>query len=350
MDAAPPRPLRVAIIGGGSFGSVIARVIANAAAAAPEVFEPTVTWWVRRTEQAAEICNDHTNVAYLGAGCSLPTNLAATTDLEQATCGANVVVLGVPHQFLDGLYPQLRGRLAEGAQLLSLCKGLHLEGDEIVPLTQRIASETGYATSILAGPNLYTEMALDAFAEATIGYATGNRDGALVLQRLCTTDAFGVDIVEDLAGVDLAAALKNCVAIACGLGSAAMGNTRAAIIRRGHRETVALCLEFFPAVRPTTFGEACGIGDLMLTCSVGRGQRLAAAFVASGGAEPWEALEERVLGGMKIPDLHNLRAVHAFLRARGALGRYPLLAAAHRVAFEGGAPAEVIAALRTPVR
>ena len=52
---------------------------------------------------------------------------------------------------------------------------------------------------------------------------------------------------------------------------------------------------------------------------------------------------------MKIPDLHNLRAVHAFLRARGALGRYPLLAAAHRVAFEGGAPAEVIAALRTPV-
>ena len=68
---------------------------------------------------------------------------------------------GVPHQFLDDLYPQLRGALAEGAQLLSLCKGLHLEGNEIVPLTGRISAQTGYATSILAGPNLYTEMARD---------------------------------------------------------------------------------------------------------------------------------------------------------------------------------------------
>ena len=68
---------------------------------------------------------------------------------------------GVPHQFPDDLYPQLRGALAEGAQLLSLCKGLHLEGNEIAPLTGRISAQTGYATSILAGPNLYTEMARD---------------------------------------------------------------------------------------------------------------------------------------------------------------------------------------------
>ena len=72
---------------------------------ANRIFQPrSVAWWVRRAEQAAEINSDHTNVAYLGPSCSLPPNLHATTDLEQATRGADVVVLGVPHRFLDGLY------------------------------------------------------------------------------------------------------------------------------------------------------------------------------------------------------------------------------------------------------
>ena len=92
----PDAPLRVAIVGGGSFGSVMARVVASAAAATPARFESTVAWWVRREEQAAEICSQRTNVAYLGSDCALPDNLHATTDLAQALRGANVVVLGVP--------------------------------------------------------------------------------------------------------------------------------------------------------------------------------------------------------------------------------------------------------------
>ena len=80
----PDAPLRVVIVGGGSFGSVMARVVASAAAAAPARFEPAVAWWVRREEQAAEICSQRTNVAYLGPDCVLPDNLHATSDLAQA--------------------------------------------------------------------------------------------------------------------------------------------------------------------------------------------------------------------------------------------------------------------------
>ena len=80
----PDAPLRVAIVGGGSFGSVMARVVASAAAATPARFEPAVAWWVRREEQAAEICSQRTNVAYLGPDCILPDNLHATSDLAQA--------------------------------------------------------------------------------------------------------------------------------------------------------------------------------------------------------------------------------------------------------------------------
>ena len=89
-------------------------------------------------------------------------------------------------------------------------------------------------------------MARDGFAEATIGHQPANQEGAQRLQTLCTTATFHVTLVDDLVGVDLCGALKNCVAIACGLGSASMGNTRAAIIRRGQGELRALCLDFFP--------------------------------------------------------------------------------------------------------
>jgi len=323
----------------------MARVIARAVRTNPDRFEPTVDWWVRRADQAAEINQERTNQAYLGPDCTIPDNLRASTDLDAVVAGAGVLVLGVPHQFLDGLYPQLRGRLAPGAQVLSLCKGLYIRDGDITPLSQRIAAETGYETSLLAGPNLYPEMAADLYAEATIGYAPSNRDAEL-LRALCTTDSFSVELVDDLVGVDMCAALKNCIAIASGLGSATMGNTRSAIIRRGGQEIAALCAQFFPSVKPTTFGEACGIGDLMLTCSVGRGQKLAAAFAAAGGKTGWDELSRELLGGMQIPDLHNLRAVGTFLRARGALDDYPLLAAAHRVAFDGAPPSDVVASLQ----
>ena len=65
-------------------------------------------------------------------------------------------------------------------------------------------------------------------------------------------------------------------------------NTKSALMRAGQRETSKLCRRFFHGVSEATFSEACGIGDLILSCSVGRGQRLAAAFLQSEPRKSWE--------------------------------------------------------------
>ena len=202
-------PARVAILGGGSFGSVIARILGASvvdeakvdAADGQPTFAPTVLWWVRRSALADEINSKRTNVSYLGPDVQLPPSLKATTSLVEAVSGAQIVVLAVPHEFLDELLPELHAAVPAGAQVVSLLKGLSYDErtHAVTPLTTHIRhSLGGLPVSVLAGPNIYREMALDEYAEATLGYAEDNGRGAELLQRLFSTRTFEVELVPDL--------------------------------------------------------------------------------------------------------------------------------------------------------
>ena len=217
---------RVTILGGGSFGSVMARILGNSVADESKrtddgqrLFAAHVSWWVRRKDQADEINSKHTNEKYLGPGVSLPANLLARTDLVASVSGATIVVLAVPHEYLDVLLPELRPALSAGVQIISLCKGLRYEPLQgaIVPLTQHISTVLGgVATSVLAGPNIYHEMAKDQFAEATLGYDEANAAAAVDLASLFSTPLLSVEPVADKIGVDMCGALKNCITLSCG--------------------------------------------------------------------------------------------------------------------------------------
>merc|ERR1711924_383612 len=94
--------------------------------------------------------------------------------------------------------------------------------------------------------------------------------------------------------------------------------------------------------------EACGIGDLMLTCYSGRGQALAAVFVQAGGTKSWATLEEEMMNGMKLPDIPNVQNVYKLLAATpNAIERYPLLVTTYRIAFEGAKPESILEPLRS---
>ena len=290
---------RVVVLGGGSFGSVVARIAAEGAAAQPDKFCATVDWWVRRQAQADEINATHRNATYVGA-CALPANLVATADLRVAE-GADLVIVAVPHEYLDGVLSRLKGSLAAGATALSLVKGLHVEDGALTPLTARIAALLGVETAMLGGPNIYAEMARGEFAEATIGHAPSNLGGARAFQDLLTTPTFRADLCDDVVGVDLCGSLKNCVTLACGFvtGLGLGMNAKSAAMRRGFGEVKRICVRFF-GVDVATFDEACGFGDMVLSCSVGRGQKLAAAFVTSD--KSWPDLEAEVRGGVRFPE------------------------------------------------
>jgi glycerol-3-phosphate dehydrogenase len=97
---------KVCILGGGSFGTVIARVLGQSLAEASkseDLFESNVSWWVRRQTLADEINTKHTNQQYTGDS-QIPKNVVADSSLANVVKDANIIVLAVPHQFLDGVY------------------------------------------------------------------------------------------------------------------------------------------------------------------------------------------------------------------------------------------------------
>jgi len=197
------------------------------------------------------------------------------------------------------------------------------------------------------GPNIYREMANDEFAEATLGCK--RKELWPVLQQLFETPLFHVDLSEDLIGVEMCGCMKNTVTISCGIakGLGWGANVRAAIIRRGMLE-IGQFLEEFLGANQDILLEACGVGDIVLSCHAGRGQALAAAFVENGGKKSWSELEDEIMNGMRLPDWHNVENVYKILSATpGALERYPLLVATYRIAFENAAPASILEPLRS---
>lgn len=193
--------------------------------------------------------------------------------------------------------------------------------------------------------------------------------------------------MPDLVGVDMCGALKNCITLTCGLceGMNLGMNTKAALIRQGHVEIMMFCKSYFDggensdvgtiAVNTNTFQLACGLGDLMLSCLVGRGQQLSAEFIRRNcnhctadaaeeiSEEVWLELENSVLNGMKLPDWRNIQVVYYFLEVKDVeaasqgggeglvLRNYPLLAATFHICFRRVAnpKALLLNALRGPV-
>lgn len=340
---------KVCFIGAGSFGSVMARIAANGARLNPKTFKPDITWWVRRQTMADEINTKHRNSQYLGDS-ALPASLQASTDLASVVKGASVCVVGLPGEFVPKVLETLDKGLTEDAVVVSLVKSLKVKDGRVVPYTEVMSQGLrGRPMAALMGPNIYREMARDEFAEATIGCSDEAQWPAL--RELFETPLFHVDMSKDLVGVELCGAMKNTVTISCGI-AAGLGwgsNVKAAIIRRGLLEMGQFLKEFLN-VEDKILLEACGVGDVVLSCYAGRGQALAKAFVEAGCKKGWAELEDEIMGGMKLPDWHNVESVYTLLSATpGALQRYPLLATTYQIAFQGAPPESILEPLRSPI-
>ena len=244
---------RVAVVGGGSWGTTVAALACRNA--------PT-TLWCRRAELADEIGSSHTNCDYL-SGFTLPTELAATSSLEEAVAGADVLVMGVPSHGMRGTLRELAGYVTPGVPIVSLAKGLEQRSD--LRMTQVIAEELpGHPTGVLTGPNLAREILAGQAAASVVAFA--DHDVAIDVARVFAGDLFRVYTNSDVLGCEIAGALKNVFAIASGMadGLGTGDNTRAAVITRGLAELARLG-EAMGGLPMTFFGLA-GMGDLVATC------------------------------------------------------------------------------------
>ena len=246
--------LKTGLIGGGSWGTTVAALIARNA---------PVTMWARNAATVDEINSQHTNSRYL-PDARLPREVQATHDLEEAVSMKDVIVMGVPSHSFRGVLEQIRPHIRPWVPIISLSKGLELNTRKrMTELINEVLP--GHPAGVLTGPNLAREI--------MAGYAAGSvvamEDEVIVkeLQKLFHSGLFRVYTNHDVIGCELGGVLKNIIAIAAGMGDGlgAGDNTRAAVITRGLAEITRLGVAMGGKRR--TFAGLAGTGDLIATCT-----------------------------------------------------------------------------------
>ncbi len=251
-------PTRVAVLGAGSWGTVMAAMLGR---------KVQTALWARRPELAEAMAAERFNPDYMPA-VALPPSLAPTGSLEEALGEADLVVMAVPsHGFRDVLV-RARPYLAPGVPVVSLTKGM--EQGTHRRMTQVVAEVApGRPVGVLPGPNLVEEIAAGHPTASVVAVADGgvfDAGLAVELQLLFSTEAFRVYTNHDVVGCELAGSLKNVMAIAAGMADG-MGfgdNTRAALITRGLAELSRVGVAL--GGEPLTFAGLAGMGDLVATC------------------------------------------------------------------------------------
>lgn len=244
----------VAVLGGGSFGTVIANIVADNGHKS--------LLWLRNEERAAQINQNHINQEYL-AGFELNPNLIAVTDLAEAVSQADYVVVAVPSKSSRDVARQLAPHLKPGTRVISTTKGIEAEGFKL--MSQVLAEELpGYPLGVLSGPNLAKEIADRQITASVI--ASADADLVKSVQDLFGCNYFRVYAGQDMYGVELAGALKNIYAIMSGLASALeVGqNTIGLLLTRSLAEMSRFAVQL--GANPMTFLGLSGVGDLIVTC------------------------------------------------------------------------------------
>jgi len=295
-----------------------------------------VALWARTEEEARRLARDGENVRHR-PGLRFPDSLAVTADVG-ALAMARLVVFAVPAASLRANLALVGPAIHPDAVVLSAIKGILPEGGQRV---SEVLSAAGFAMErllVLSGPNFSSEIAAGLPAATVV--AGSDRRRTLWAQELLIGPTFRVYTSDDVVGVEIGGALKNVVAIACGIsdGLGFGANAKAALMTRALAEVTRLGVAC--GGRAITFLGLAGIGDLIASCesNLSRNRRLGLAL----------ARGERLAGALKAIDgvvegVDTTRAARELSRRLGI--EMPITEALHAVLFEGKDPRALVADL-----
>ena len=307
---------QVAVIGGGSFGTAIASIIAANGI--------TIRQWMRNQEVSRAINDQHENPQYL-PGVILDSRLQATTDLAEAISGADLVFVSVPSKSFRSVVQRLKPFLVEGQCLISTTKGIEPDGFNL--MSQVLLDECpGHPVAVLSGPNLAKEIG----RKQRTATVVARDDGALrtAVQESLGCEYFRVYASDDMYGVELSGALKNIYAIVSGfIAALGMGeNTKSMIITRSLAEMSRFAVA--RGANPLTFLGLAGVGDLVVTCMSPMSRNYRVGYAIGEGRTLEEAVAEL---GEVAEGVNTLRYINA---QSEELGIYmPLVKGAYAVLF-----------------
>ena len=246
---------RVSVLGAGAWGTALALAARRAGR--------EVTLWARSEALARTLAEKQRNPSYL-PGIELDKGIAATHELEPAIAKAQAILLAVPAQHLRALCVKLGELDDPGAPLVICAKGIEQQSG-LLPSEVIEDCLPGRNLAVLSGPSFASEVARSLPTAVTLACAEKKTGEALV--KALGSKAFRPYFAADPIGAQVGGAVKNVIAIACGI---AMGlrlgdNARAALITRGLAEIARLNAAL--GGKAETLQGLSGLGDLMLTCS-----------------------------------------------------------------------------------
>ncbi|WP_097105603.1 NAD(P)H-dependent glycerol-3-phosphate dehydrogenase [Hoeflea halophila] len=328
---------KICVIGAGAWGTALASVARRAG-------RETALWG--RDQVTVEAINSRNeNPKYL-PGISLPDGIAAITSMAKALEGAEAVLLVTPSRTLRAICTQMRPHLAQGVPIALCAKGIEAGSGYLL---SEVASEMlpGHRIGALSGPTFATETALGHLTAATIAFQFSYADRldtasspAARLALSMGSEFFRPYISDDLVGVEVSGAVKNVIAIACGMmtGAGYAENTRAALIARGMDEMKTLA-DVFGGRRETVTGLA-GAGDLTLTCSSQTSRNMSLGVQLGKGIA-----REKCFDGKAVVVEGEVNSVSVMDLARRMNIRMPICESVYRILHQGADVRETFAEL-----
>ena len=273
----------IGVVGAGAWGTALAQVVARAKGPSRRV-----TLWARESEIVESVNTANENKTFL-AGIALEPTITATSDMS-AMSDAGAILMVTPAQFMRASLEALKPHLKTGTPVLLCAKGVEQGTHKL--LTEVLAEVLPQATpAVLSGPSFAAEVARGLPTAVTLACA----DEALAqrLMQAIGLPTFRPYFSPDLIGAEVGGAVKNVLAIACGIveGKKLGASARAALTTRGFAEMTRLGLAL--GARAETLAGLSGLGDLVLTCNSPQSRNMSLGLALGEGKSLAEIMGAR---------------------------------------------------------
>ncbi|HEX5339857.1 MAG TPA: NAD(P)H-dependent glycerol-3-phosphate dehydrogenase [Gammaproteobacteria bacterium] len=319
----------IGILGAGSWGTALAILLARNGR--------RVKLWSVDESELVPLRSERENRRFL-PGVPFPESIEIESDLRTLTAQASDLLAVVPSHGFRSTLTQLRDCVPRDLRLAWATKGFEHDSGKLLHVVAREVLGEHVPLAVLSGPTFAREVAAGLPTALTI--ASTDVSFAHALAESLHSAAFRAYTSDDMAGVETGGAVKNVIAIGCGISDGLKfgANARAALITRGLTEITRLGLAL--GARAETFQGLAGLGDLVLTCTDDQSRNRRMGLALAGGKD--RASIERDIGQV-VEGVPAAEAVHLLAQRVGV--EMPIIEYVYRILYENLSPRDAVEAL-----
>lgn len=318
---------KVVVLGAGSWGTALAMVLAQNGL--------DVVLWEYQEEIAKTLQVDRENKRLL-PGIKFPENIEITSKSENLLQGVKCIIFSIPSQALRSVVQKFSPQITEDMILVNTAKGIEISSGMRLSevMKDEILGKYHRNIVVLSGPTHAEEVSRGL---ATTIVAAGEFEKAKVIQEIFNNNTFRVYLNDDLVGVEIGGAIKNCLAIAAGVvdGLGYGDNTKAALITRGLAEMTRYGKA--QGAKEVTFSGLSGIGDLIVTAMSQHSRNRHVGEFLGKGQKIEEILKAMTMVAEGVP---TVKAVYEEMKKKEI--SMPITEAVYRVVYENMSAKEMM--------